>query len=328
MSVIRLLTLFNTGGGKLSFNIKHYKAELMGLAIIFIMFYHSERLPVIGKVQDFGDIGVDIFLFLGAYTCTASYLKFVGAQGMRGIWAYLWRRIRRIVPPYIILWGLVFAISAVMEHETVASFLKNWLLWDSWFHNGRFLWYIPSVLTMYAVLPCYVQACRKWRTMYWMPVALILCNVYMGIIGFEPVPQMTLTRLPIFLLGINLYLAKDSSVPQSGVVVFAILIVLIIGFYLLTKTVLPEYSNLEIKRTCYIPFVLFLVYGWHYKSAFLYSLGILTLEIYLIHEYLVYEPLCEQIGLNPCLSTLVAMPLAVCAAWAYNKLLKYLIYKK
>lgn len=247
---------------------------------------------------------------------------------MKGFRAYLWRRIRRIVPPYMILWGPVFAISTVVEHETILSFLKSWVLWDSWFHNSRFLWYIPSVLTMYAILPCYVQACRKWKAMYWMPVALILCNVYMGIIDFEPVPQMTLTRLPVFLLGINLYLAKDSSVPQSGFVVFAVLTVLIIGFYLLTKTVLPEYSNLEIKRTCYIPFVLLLVHGWHCKSAFLQFLGAITLEIYLIHECLVYKPLCEHLEFSPYLATFVAMPVAVGVAWTYNKLLKYLIYKK
>lgn len=45
-----------------------------------IVFFHSERLQVIVKIQDFWDIGVDIFLFLGAYTCTASYVKFVGVQ--------------------------------------------------------------------------------------------------------------------------------------------------------------------------------------------------------------------------------------------------------
>ena len=301
--------------------------ELMGVAIILIMIFHSARLPIIGKIQDFGDIGVDIFLFLGAYTCTASYLKFVGAG--KGKLAYLSRRIRRIVPPYAILWGGVFAIHAIMEHETILSFLKNWVLWDSWFHNSRFLWYVPSVLTMYAILPCYVQACKKCSAIIgWMPVALIICNVYMGIIGFEPVPQMTLTRLPIFLLGINLYLAKDNSVPKSGVVVFAILIFLIIGFYLLSKTVLPQYSNLEIKRLCYIPFVLFLIYWWHYKSAFLYFIGMFTLEIYLIHEYLVLCPLVRSMELNPYLATFVAIPLAVCAAGWYSKLLKYLIYKK
>lgn len=52
----------------------------MGLAMTLIVFFHSEKLQVIVKIQDFWDIGVDIFLFLGAYTCTASYVKFVGVQ--------------------------------------------------------------------------------------------------------------------------------------------------------------------------------------------------------------------------------------------------------
>ena len=37
----------------------------MGLAMTLIVFFHSERLQVIVKIQDFWDIGVDIFPLFG-----------------------------------------------------------------------------------------------------------------------------------------------------------------------------------------------------------------------------------------------------------------------
>lgn len=299
----------------------------MGLAILLIMLFHSERLPIVGKLQDFCDIGVDLFLFCGAYTCTASYLRQKEKSSRKGFIKYLYRRCWRIIPPYLILWGFVFAASAIITGDSFVHFLRNLSLWDSWLHNSRFLWYIPSVLTMYFLLPFYVQASQKWKGLWFLPFTVILINVVMGIHSYEPAFQMTLTRLPIFLLGIIAYLYREKQLPCGLKTLFIVSGLAVLTFYALSKTVWPEYSNLEIKRTCYIPGVVLIIYLWNMKNHLLATLGSFTLEIYLIHEYLVYQPLCAQCGFNPLVATFLAIPIAIILSWCYHIFLNKIVYK-
>lgn len=58
---------------KIANNICMYKVELMVLAIICIMMFHM-AVPVVLGIKPLLQIGVDLFLFLSAFTCVKSYL--------------------------------------------------------------------------------------------------------------------------------------------------------------------------------------------------------------------------------------------------------------
>lgn len=55
-------------------NIYLFKTEMMGFAILILMIFHSS-IPSFYGLKNILEIGVDIFLFLGGFTCTLSYCK-------------------------------------------------------------------------------------------------------------------------------------------------------------------------------------------------------------------------------------------------------------
>lgn len=55
-------------------NIFNYKVEMMGFAILLIMLFHLALPTTLWGLKNTFEIGVDLFLFLGGFTCARSYL--------------------------------------------------------------------------------------------------------------------------------------------------------------------------------------------------------------------------------------------------------------
>lgn len=87
---------------KIANNICMYKVELMGLAIICIMMFHM-AVPVVLGIKPLLQIGVDLFLFLGAFTCARSYLPrhAVYYPVSQLFIRYYKKRVWRVMPPFL-----------------------------------------------------------------------------------------------------------------------------------------------------------------------------------------------------------------------------------
>ena len=174
--------------------ISRYRQELMGLAMLMVVFHHL-AIHGINDAIDFlhlnGGFGVDVFLLLSGMG-----LYYSTRNGM-DLGRYFLKRLIRIFPLY-------FAITAVVSFLSGDSFV-TWLLKattiGSWTSGVMYDWYIPCIVILYLVFPLFhwVTYDRRHGT------AIGLAIVILMYLGFQLLPygsnfQMWM-RWPVFFLG-------------------------------------------------------------------------------------------------------------------------------
>ena len=325
-------------------NIYLYKTEMMGVAILILMIFHTS-IPNFGGLKNLLEIGVDIFLFLGGFTCAISYDK----CGSNNFMLYFKKRIWRILPPYLMLYCIIYAIEFLLKDNcNWSKFIGELTMWDNIVHNSINMWYVPAVLIMYFLLPLYIMAHQRWEKILWLPILIILFLSILTIFqNLEILPfQMVWIRLPIFLLGVNFFLIKDFNLRLNHSL---IIITSLIAFILY---LLFDYWHLEVfKRFCYIPMVIAFVYFYNlnrcFKEFFKWA-GVSSYENYLSHWYIVkilydytavyvvsyitsfpsLNYLCNyRLGIEILYVSVLSIPLALLFASSYHKLLNSFFYK-
>ena len=182
--------------------VGRWRDELKGLAILWIVYYHSQ-LDLPGGwnlLHQWGYGGVDIFFFLMGMGLYHSLQK---NNDLRG---YTSRRLWRILPAYLpvlILWMAFmypsYGLSTVQAIRGIAGNLTMTGYWlqtprvFNWFANGQFFFLLIAPL-------CFALLTRSDKP----TVTLIALLILSGLIGFACFGQKQLmgaSRLPVFLLG-------------------------------------------------------------------------------------------------------------------------------
>ncbi|BAY47426.1 acyltransferase 3 [Scytonema sp. HK-05] len=98
----------------------HYLDGLRGLAALYVVIVHINRymgqepvfLQLIGKTLRYGNFAVAVFIVLSGYVLMLPVARSQSGYLSRGLWDYIQRRSRRILPPYYaaLLFSLVIAI--------------------------------------------------------------------------------------------------------------------------------------------------------------------------------------------------------------------------
>ena len=109
--------------------ISKYRALLMGVAILLILFchldvsqsHHSVEHTRLAGILQTGSVGVDIFLFLSGIGLYYSYTK-----NKLPYWTFEKKRLLRIIPYYLILGGLTYLLHVlVIKQLSFRLFLEN-----------------------------------------------------------------------------------------------------------------------------------------------------------------------------------------------------------
>lgn len=288
---------------KIADNIYKYKIEMMGLAMLLIIFFHSRiGLTSIGlswltPIKNLGEIGVDLFLFIGGFTIAGSFYR------SKSLIKFYSKRFWRIVPTYLLIWVPIYAAFTIRYRENIENFFYNLCFIGAISNDNLVLWYIPAILCYYIITPCYIYICQHNKYSMLLPLAVILISVQLMMTGvFIKLPFfMMWNRLPIYLLGINLYLINNHrNFTNSNIIciistsskelLINICVICMIILSLASAILLVQYhiSNqpVELKRFLYIPVVIGSVYLYRYKNPLLYFVGTITLELYLLHEFI------------------------------------------
>ena len=307
---------------RIASNIYKYKVEMMGLAIILIMLFHTiaPNLPYcINEIKRFGEVGVDIFLFLGGFTCANSYMKSKSVQ------SFYKKRLVRILPAYLIIWGFIHAIFAIRYSEGFLSYLQDISFYNVIIYNDLRNWYIPAILIMYVITPLYLKVCKHGGRVipYILVCVFFILFQFVGIQNKEIPFAMFWLRLPIYFIGINAFLCKDKKIIGTKyIALFAILS--IIFSYLILYYHLTE-APFQIRRFLYIPITIAFVYFFEYKSKFLFFIGGLTLELYLIHEFL-QGIIWDKFSPHPLYLFVFSISLSLICSFLIHRLLNKLHY--
>ena len=141
-----------------------YRSELMGVAILMIMFFHIEKFhavsehPLISQsilyqfIQN-GNSGVDVFVFLSGMGIYFAWSK------RPELLSFYRKRVLRILPTYLVISGLYWLILMLKRYLylDLGSFIKLWIANVSCYtwltENCRVFWYIPFQIVLYLVSP-------------------------------------------------------------------------------------------------------------------------------------------------------------------------------
>lgn len=183
-------------------DIRDYRDELKGLAILWVAFSHA-RLGLgggLGVFLSLGYAGVDIFFFLTGFGLYHSLAK---SRELKG---YLLRRARRILPAYLplcALWLCVMlpklGLSAV---PAVRTALGNLLMIGLWADVPQMLsWYVSALVAAILLAP-FLFACMENAKRPALAAACILGALLLAGVCFAFDERLiAVSRMPVFALG-------------------------------------------------------------------------------------------------------------------------------
>lgn len=201
-----------------------------GIAIVFVVFYHLQvsyeymfLLPF-----NYGYIGVDIFLFFSGYGLCYSYHK-------KSLNEFYLSRIKRILPVYLLYaLGKTFLYQFIMGEVTLWDWFCNLTTLSYYGLGGFFIdWYLTTLLVLYIAFPLFYAYINKTKWIGWGGVILV---VGYFIYRYEMDWQYAhiISRLPIFTLGILLYVYLKKLSCFYGVLMVCFLAVvfgIVLGLY-------------------------------------------------------------------------------------------------
>ena len=263
----------------------------MGFAIIIVISYHlffkaTCNIPIIKGLISFGWIGVEIFMFVSGWGLYNSLKK------NNNTYAFYKKRFIRIFPTYIII-NIIFAL---IEKISIKDFLLRTTTLGYWVGSSYFDWYIPCILLFYLLSPLFFRWLRLNKYTFiiiCIVIPFILAEILVSVYGVNDwnLLLFSLTRLPIFCLGF--IIAQDDikiskSLYHSMPIVTGILLVIVClalrneNITLQTMRILAFVMTIPLCLTI----ILFLnVVNSNLLKLFFFRCGLISLELYLIHEH-------------------------------------------
>ena len=292
---------------QLAFNlISKYRAVIMGLAIIMIMFCHFDvalehndlQLTTFAKIMQTGTVGVDIFLLLSGFGLYYSYTK-----KPLPYFQFEKKRILRVLPWYLVTAGITYFIYDIfIQHSGLLMFIQDYSF-VSWLRFGRTrYWYIFAIIVFYLIFPLIYKVIKSEKcnliriilfSIVWIFGAETFCIKVDMFFSF----RMMLSRLPIFILGA--YFAKLSISGKSIKSILCIPIILMGPVALVALPLIPSeiqvYFYYPVRALLAISIVTSTILIMEFSgkrlpkaqkaiNAVLGWFGGLTLEMYLLHQ--------------------------------------------
>ncbi len=201
-------------------DLKKSRSLIMGLAILWVAFYHIpwlDKAPWLDFIHDVGYIGVDVFLLI-------SGIGAVHSMESRGRKGYLIQRVKRILPglvPVLLVWsGIMLSIGVMNLRQFFGSItLTGWWLGQDLQLN----WYFSAVWMYYLLgAALYRPVAEGKYPGLWVVLSV---PVTLGLIRITPFwhHPTALTRIPVFLLGMLLGRMEKRGREQQARVLVSVL---------------------------------------------------------------------------------------------------------
>lgn len=195
--------------------LSKHRSELMGMAIIGILFchfkeclvIHQKTVPIYADLLSRGICGVDIFMVLSGI---GLYYSFVNDKNILNFYK---KRFYRLIPVYFIIGGTYWLISDILiDHVKFSLFLEDLFLLSFFRKGTSTFWYIPASIIFYFLFPFlyyYLTNSRimigisiGWKTFFLIIIAIV-CDYLLsrGFPVYRNIAIMT-GRFPAFVLGI------------------------------------------------------------------------------------------------------------------------------
>ena len=331
--------------------LSKYRAQLMGVAILMILFFHLPiDLPMpVSYAKKACECGVDIFLMLSGFGLYNSLNK------NSDVVQFYKRRASRLFPsyiPFIIVWFACTAVSTALPLTAAgaASLIKQFIgnismLGSVTGMENQFNWYVQAICWFYLLTPifyrCISVESRKQRNRNIAVICVVFALLNITAFMNEDV-LIPLARLFIFLLGIVFADMKNRKEDAKHLLPTAVVFMLA-GFALWLVVGLKFYDYRRVLGLEWYPFffivpglsmILCAVFEFINKNGFgrrilefISVFGTASFEIYLIHIF--FNTVSAKYYNNPgykiiCLGFNIA---AVVVGILYSRLINSLLNK-
>ena len=270
--------------------ISTYRQHLMGFSAILILACHAVGnevvMPgVLRTILNFGNIGVDMFLFLSGM---GMYYSLISHRWVVIDWYS--RRYKRILIPYLVIAIPFYTFKVFVGDSGISDALYDLSTISYWTHH-RSAWFIALLMPLYAVtplLPRIIDKC-KYR---WIPT-LLLCSACVGIsiwlldTGGEIAGNVAaaLQRVPGFLVGywMGKFIYEKTTINWG--IAFLTPVLLFLSLYFLPVKIYCFWLLMFPLMQCLV-----LLYEHNYKGLKWFTsvslfMGTITLESYLTNGY-------------------------------------------
>lgn len=179
-------------------DMNQYRTVWMGVAMVWIVIYHSElrlNYPILNFIKKIGYGGVDIFLFAAGLGNYCSYLKDHSPL------EFIKRRINRLAPvffPFILVWIIVKLLLHQLKFSQVVGNLFGIQGFSS--VGGEFNWYLTGIIICYLLTPylaSFVEENRMIRNIILIAFLLLISIAFWN----DRRMIISITRLPVYTLG-------------------------------------------------------------------------------------------------------------------------------
>lgn len=325
------------GGDNMSFSVSKIRTDLMGIAILWIMLFHTSGLFMFPKMisvfQSTGFYGVDIFFFVSAY---GLYFSMNRPQTLREWYA---KRLKRILPTFFV----VATIFGIFKEWTIGEFINEELFIGflcPWLNNKVEYWYIPSALLFYLLFPLLynnLKILKKYIIFIYIlsGVLFFISNQIISPIQKYPYIVWFIARIPVFISGL-IYADVENYINEklknNKYLLFLVLFISLCSFInLLFNLVSIPFVNQFWIMLFSLPIIFALSYIIKDKIKILNPVfnycGTYSLELYLLHImfYMNIPNLNFLQDLNSNYTYLCSFLLAFPCAWLLNKTLRLII---
>jgi peptidoglycan/LPS O-acetylase OafA/YrhL len=187
-----------------------YRSVWMGLAILWIMFFHSDMALILPfsylKVIGYG--GVDIFFFASGIGNYYSYLKDENPL------EFFKRRIFRLIPVYIPV-ILIWCLFSVMGNQISILSVPGNLLGIQGFttNGGEFSWFFTGIMICYLLTPYFAAFIKKNKMSKNILLVLLLIVISSCFIK-DTKFLISMVRIPIYVIGMLFAKNDDYNVRK------------------------------------------------------------------------------------------------------------------
>lgn len=280
-------------------NLSLYRTEIYGFCALWIMLFHGKIMsyahldeisPLLSQLLGFGNVGVDIFLFLSGIGCFFSFRRDDSVD------RFYKKRLLRVMPSYLLFAvPCLFVLDIVMKGYGFKRFISDLSFYSFWHDDLRVFWYVAFIVFMYLIFPIIYRSifgkgkCNYLAFFLWM-ASTIAVNAYCRVYQSELYSniEIAICRIPVFLVGVlfGSFLAEKRNFSVSFYILCFMLA--LASRHICTTGFLPglgsRYTFLFIGIAIAVTLsVLFSLIRVKWIHSFFKFFGRMSLELYIVH---------------------------------------------
>ena len=288
--------------------------SVYGALAIWIILFHTFRkismpfIPGVTNIIGIGNMAVDVFMLYSGICLTLSAIRHNCEQ--TGWKDFYKRRMARVLLPYLVICVPFYLWSAFCEHSgtlasSIGAFFANILSVNFWLKGRTTTWFVYGIILCYALFPfLYNYARRKTsREKIFLLAGLVIFALIASCAPILKNSRIAWLRLPIFAIGVmigvqgNKMLIPWLRISKKAKLALSAAIFIILGCVTSADEVSRQINiHYPVRVLLYLPMTLALAYMIAelkvlrklLNNRFFAMLGLISLELYLIHVPLLH----------------------------------------